>query len=98
MTSLCETCEHWKFDDVDYLFDDLKFGRCSNIRQLETVISEACDAAGISNRWDEGGEEISRQGVAAAKAIAVDGSGYYAAVRTAPDFGCILHKPRDIAK
>lgn len=86
----CETCKHWKFEEPDWEFDELKFGECKAIRQRE-AIEELAFGGDREKRWTDEGEKIMRDAIAAAKAIAVDGSGYYAAVRTAPDFGCVLH-------
>lgn len=85
----CATCEHWRFDRPDWEFDELHLGECKAIKQRETIQSEALAAAGVEN-WDDGSEEVKRAAMMITKAIAVDGSGYYAALRTAPDFGCTL--------
>jgi hypothetical protein len=85
----CETCQHWNFDERDAEFDGLKIGRCAAIRQREDVISPAREL----EDWDAR-EAEERRLLSEAKAIAVDGSGYYAAIRTAPDFGCTLHEPK----
>lgn len=85
----CETCEHWAFDERDVAFDRLRLGRCRAIRQREDII----EPARSMGDWDSREAEEHRL-LAAAKAIAVDGSGYYAAIRTAADFGCVLHEPK----
>lgn len=90
----CETCLHWRFDEPDAEFDDLRFGTCKAIRQRETIQDEAFKGQKDVDRWTDEGEAIIHAAMKAAKAIAVDGSGYYAAVRTAPDFGCVLHSPK----
>jgi hypothetical protein len=87
----CETCEHWKFAEPDWQFDSLVIGECKAIRMREDIETSAAEKAGFQNRWDDGAEEAVKAGLLAAKAIAVDGSGYYAAVRTTADFGCVLH-------
>lgn len=86
----CDTCAHWNFDERDGEFDGLRMGRCAGIRQREDIIEPA---RAITDDWDAR-EAEERRLLVEAKAIAVDGSGYYAAVRTTPDFGCALHKPR----
>lgn len=92
MSARCETCTHWKFAEKDWEFESLVFGKCAAVKQREDVEREACEAAGIDHRWDDGGEEVVLNAMREAKAIAVDGSGYYAALRTAADFGCVLHQ------
>jgi len=62
-------------------------GRCAAIKQRENIIAPAREA--FSDDWDAQEAEEGRL-LKAEKAIAVDGSGYYAAIRTAPDFGCVL--------
>jgi len=86
----CETCAHWKFDKPDWEFDELRFGECKAIQMREDLESEAVQAAGV-DRWDAEAEAVRKAALRAAKAFCVDGSSYYAAVRTAPDFGCVLH-------
>ena len=88
----CETCEHWKFDEPDWEYDQLRFGECKAIRQRETIDDDATE--GLTDRYGEEAEARKKAALMAAKAFAVDGSGYYAAVRTAPDFGCILYAPK----
>lgn len=85
----CETCAHWSQVEPDWEYDALKMGKCQRIKQREDITgtdeiqalewgSPERDAATVKALTD-------------AKAIAVDGSGYYAALRTAGDFGCVLH-------
>ena len=52
-------------------------------------MSEAIEQSG-AERFSDEGRAAEHAALAAAKMIAVDGSGYYAALRTAPDFGCVL--------
>lgn len=87
----CETCELWKFERRDWEYDELRLGECKGIKQRSSIESDALDAAGNPDRWSTKGEAAIKAAMLATKAIAVDGSGYYAALRTAPDFGCILH-------
>lgn len=85
----CEGCTHWLFDEPDWQFERLRFGKCAAIKQREDII----EPARKFEEWaDQEKEEMRLLGLA--KAIAVDGSGYYAALRTAADFGCTLHTPR----
>lgn len=88
----CATCEHWKAaDPFDWQYDKIQFAVCKRIRQREDIETSAINAmADPEDRWSAAGELAIEQAFRASLAIAVDGSGYYAAVRTAPDFGCIL--------
>lgn len=86
----CETCIHWKFDEPDWEFDKLRFGECKAIRMREHIADAAREGL---DRFSPECDAVEEAAVAAAKAIAVDGSGYYAAIRTAPDFGCTLYSP-----
>ncbi len=84
----CETCAHWNTEAPDWQFDELKMKRCGAIQQRETII----EPARRLEDWDAREAEEYRL-LSEAKAIAVDGSGYYAALRTRADFGCVLHSP-----
>jgi len=85
----CLTCVHWVMPTDDWQFEALKFGKCGAIKQREDIIGPA---RSIEN-WDAREAEEERL-LSESKAIAVDGSGYYAAINTAPDFGCTLHAER----
>ena len=85
-TGRCSSCEHWKFEEPDWQYDALTLGECKAIRMREAIVEPAREIAD----WDAREAEEARL-LKAAKAIAVDGSGYYAALRTAADFGCVLH-------
>jgi hypothetical protein len=91
MNERCETCQHWTFAEPDWEFDDMRFGTCRAIKQRQTIEEEALAGLDDEDRWSGRADELKRAALGASKAIAVDGSGYYAAVRTAPDFGCVLH-------
>lgn len=62
-------------------------GKCAAIRQRNDIIEPARQV----EDWDEREAEENRL-LSLEKAISVDGSGYYAAVRTQADFGCVLHE------
>lgn len=90
----CGNCKHWLFEREDWQFNDLRVGECKAVKMRETIEEEAVEGT-LFNRWDEQGESLIRAAFVRAKAIAVDGSGYYAALRTFADFGCVLHARRD---
>lgn len=84
----CETCRNWSNAEPDWQFDQLIMGRCAAIRQREDILEPAREIEDWDAREVEEGRLLSAE-----KAIAVDGSGYYAAIRTRGDFGCVLHVP-----
>lgn len=81
----CENCRFWMFDEPDWQFDSVRLGECKAVKMREHIIEPARQI----EDWDAREAEEERL-LKEAKAIAVDGSGYYAALRTAPDFGCTL--------
>ena len=83
----CSSCSHWSNAERDWAFDAVIMGSCAAIKQREDIVSPAREIGD----WDAREAEEQRL-LQAEKAIAVDGSGYYAAIRTAPDFGCVLWK------
>lgn len=90
----CETCKHWSMAEPDWQFDELLIGKCTRARMREDIETDAtCHLA--DGRWDDEAEPLIKAALIAAKVIAVDGSGYYAALRTMSDFGCVLHEPFD---
>jgi hypothetical protein len=75
----CGTCKHWKLIDAEEeLIDDPRFGTCAAIPQGQSEWDEASDRNMVVGDW---------------KAVAVDGSGYFAAIKTRECFGCVLHEP-----
>jgi hypothetical protein len=88
VSGLCETCRHWTQVEEDWQYDKLVMGKCGAIRQREDII----EPARRLEDWDAMEAEENRL-LSLEKAIAVDGSGYYAAVRCRGDFGCVLHEP-----
>lgn len=86
----CKTCKYWRFDKRDWEYDETGLGQCARIRQRENI----CEPARLIEDWDDREKEEQRL-IIEAKAIAVDGSGYYAAVRCVSDFGCVLHELKD---
>lgn len=84
----CKTCLHW--DDID--LDLGVMGRCKRVRHSTAVRDEMQER---ENFWDlpyEESRRIEREGLAAQKAVAWDGSGYAAGLNTTADFGCVLHE------
>ena len=99
--STCQTCKFWMFDRPDWQFDDLQIGECKKVRKRETVehdVREELHRADPSfDRYDSRESEAIydaalKEAYGKAGAIAVDGSGYYAALRTMGDFGCNRHE------
>lgn len=92
----CASCRHWTFEEPDWEFEALQLGKCGAIQMRSSIIDAALTAAGLQShhRYEPKGEAAAEKALLAAKAIAVDGSGYYAALRTTADFGCTLHEEK----
>lgn len=82
----CASCAHWSFAEPDWQYEALTMGECKAVKMRETIVEPARNI----EDWDAREAEEMRL-LVAARAIAVDGSGYYAALRTSADFGCVLH-------
>lgn len=97
MSETCETCRFWLYISAeDWEFDALGVGDCKAIKMREDIKDAVFDSRprDAFDDWDEV-ERLEAEALRAAKAFAVDGSGYYAALRTFPDFGCVLHQPKE---
>ena len=79
----CGTCKHWKRIDQEDWYEqesnDPRYGTCTAIPHGKTQWEESSDRNIMVGDW---------------KAVAVDGSGYFAAIKTQDSFGCVLHEPR----
>jgi hypothetical protein len=79
MDATCGTCKHWKRVDAESTdIEDPRYGQCEAIPRAEYEWDEDLDIHVVKGDW---------------QAVAVDGSGYFAALRTRESFGCILHDP-----
>lgn len=97
MSETCETCRFWLASSAsDWEFDALGVGDCQAIKMRSDIKDEAFEHRPRKDfdDWDEV-EKLEVEALRAAKAFAVDGSGYYAALRTFPDFGCVLHQRKE---
>ena len=78
--NICATCRWWGY------------GRT---KELESKafwqLARPCGA--ITHDQDHTGSDPGGYLPRGVKAQVLDGSGYFAALRTAADFGCVLHKP-----
>lgn len=88
----CAGCAHWKFTTPDWEFDELMIGECKAVKMRCGIEEDVETETGIE-RFEDGWGEAMKKALVDAKAIAVDGSGYYAALRTFGDFGCVLFSP-----
>lgn len=91
---LCGTCRHWEQGN-DWKERAAGMAVCRAIKMRDRVEDSAHEGF---DRWGEGWEVVTARETAAlqaAKAVAVDGSSYYAAIMTTADFGCVLHEPTD---
>lgn len=83
----CGTCRFWTKTNRDesYYFN---LRPCGAVKQREDIeMAKGDDGDEVR---DEDGNETP---VVRPRAMAVDGSGYFAALRTAEDFGCVLWEP-----
>ncbi len=84
----CGTCRFWRgVDALDSWSWNLR--PCGAVLQREDV-PVVKDADGLDVMDDDG----NKTPVVMPKAMAVDGAGYYAALKTAEDFGCVLWEPK----
>jgi hypothetical protein len=80
----CGTCKHWK--RIDHEADptsDPRYGTCEAIPQAREEWDDDGDVSVMAGDW---------------KAVAVDGSGYFAAIKTRECFGCVLHEPLPLSE
>lgn len=91
MLERCQTCKHWMTDKSDWEFERRGVGDCKAIPTHE----ELQNAAHKDHESWFGDDADARENSAiqSARAYTIDGSGYYSALRTRPDFGCVLHAP-----
>lgn len=82
MMPTCKTCRHWSETDR------VGFGRCGGIPMGRDKLVEP-DYVETVFVNDDTDELIPPDGAAA-----MDGSGYFAAIITGPDFGCTLHEEK----
>lgn len=89
--SLCATCTHWDPVGEGDLSNEIRgSGNCLKIRHINEVTTERDHG---DDEWT--GELVLQPQHAGVLAVAVDGSGYRACVVTMPDFGCVLHSPKE---
>lgn len=83
MTATCETCRWWETTADEY-DERWKSGvrRCMKIPMFWD-----------STKWDDDGER--RILVSDSLAFAQDASDYSAVLLTLPNFGCVMHQPRE---
>lgn len=98
----CDQCKHWKSQDAETYDDDWRaaragFGRCTAIRMLERIETEATEGmswpGGPKVDWDSDGAALAYTNaedaaVRSELVYAQDGSGYRADVYSAPEFFC----------
>jgi len=88
----CVTCKHWSASVDDWEFEELGVRDCKGILMREDI-KELAHKDHDDDRWEDAGQARENAAMRATRAFVVDGSGYYAALRTHPDFGCVLHEP-----
>lgn len=82
----CGTCKYWgKPDETE------EFRQCQVIRHDEKLYTRP-----RGERWeDDDPTEEELKFRSENIAVACDGSGYFGALRSRSDFGCILHVPKE---
>lgn len=80
--NLCKTCRHWIKPESDY-GEVPGTGYCQAVPQFWDVTewADSCDERRIKPEY------VGRL------AFVQDGSDYYAAFKTLPNFGCVQHEP-----
>jgi len=86
----CMTCRHWGAftSDADRgrVYSDDPEQHAEDVAFGDVV---AIKRMGLCQRIGDEKQNLD------AEAVAVDGSGYYAGLRTAATFGCTLHEPKE---
>lgn len=89
--NLCGTCKFWGCnDDVGE-----RFRQCMRVKHDEC--RDTCNEEDPEDYRVDDPERFERhQKTLAEKAVTVDGSGYFAALRCREDFGCVYHEPLSV--
>ena len=81
----CGDCKHWgKYDPIHEVPDDNDWDNVNkfDLRQCGAVPH-------VDRSLDPPNDTVEGK-----RAIVLDGSGFYAALKTADDFGCVLFEPK----
>lgn len=99
----CGTCKFWGSDDPRHN-DEIPEGE---YRTCNAVIHDKLGATDsnrdgvdtyVADYYDKHEFAEAKAEIAAVRkhlAVVKDGSGYYAALKTKDDFGCVLHQPKE---
>jgi hypothetical protein len=94
MAKLCGSCKFWKPGECAAP----GYGQCGKIEHDEsshtstTIYDEEYLVELASGDEDDKARAAEVRKAREQKAVALDGSGYFAAVRCREDFGCVLHE------
>ncbi len=91
MSSLCGTCKFWGNTDETHRL----FRTCQRFVHDKSKHSdgEQVDEFDLDDEFPDSPEEIAAKLIInSEKAVTVDGSGYFAALRCRSDFGCVYHE------
>lgn len=95
MMKTCGTCKHWGAGHNEHekagesVEKDDIFKPCGAVVQVDKFVADARPA------WSKDTAlRASLEEVRARKAVVVDGSDYFAALKTQSDFGCLLHEDK----
>lgn len=91
MKNLCGTCRFW--GDADDIQKERQYRQC-----MEMFFDDGGSTGDLShepdiNRYPAWHAEWAE--ARSHKAVVVDGSGYFAALRCREDFGCVLHQEKE---
>ena len=92
----CGTCKFWGTPAETK--NNLTFRSCQGIKHDEDRLTEDYKQQqgyfNLYNPYDVEAKQKMGEFFKEHQAVACDGSGYYAALKTKEDFGCILHVPK----
>lgn len=88
----CGTCEHWGGHNPRKYEEQFRHHRCHRVEH-------DCNRDATADSWlpgdpEEDREAAKRRASVEDSAVVQDGSGYYAALKTREDFGCVYHKEK----
>jgi hypothetical protein len=82
----CSNCKHWEFPRVKSWGNDVTYGECRAVLHNDNYKFDPYPDEDEDNDPDTFNIPL---------ACVVDGSGYYAGLRTKSDFSCCLHERKE---
>jgi hypothetical protein len=85
----CGTCRHWGIRVGSDIETDVDYRTCRAVKHVDRSLLGDPDP-----EWDEEDDIAEKKKLREEhRAVVVDGSDYYAALKPKQDFGCVLHEP-----